>query len=335
MQNHNHRALPKVEAKAPGQQAPDEQSEQHRVEPVANSFTEAPNRLTESPVASSPTGTSPIDRASGGTNDRRAPKDTPALGNSPDTAQLKAQLNDAFRKSRYSGERVFLPIDKVKEIITEDSVVNYCQRYGLAGQAQKVKDYVFGPQSKRQGSARKIFSILVLLGKPDLILGVVEEKIYDDDLPLAQCKQQGMEFQLARRHNMLMDPIKCFSKWDWSDKSAFDTIQFQVETPVFQALEVDGFPRSNASRSRHNRRSSHQADDYVAQNLDTRQVLPLTSYDEKRQIFSGSSKVVRVKIHQAHHHFNQKVCRVPLVPCHSIIAGALRSSLIWDCNYTC
>lgn len=152
-------------------------------------------------------------------------------------------------------------------------------------------DYVFGRQTNNSGFARQVFAILVLINHDDLIQGVINENIRDHNLPLSQCNQQGTEYQLARRSsssNKRLRAIPCFSHWSMSDRRAFDDIQFQVKSPAFKKL----------------------ADQDLAvktMKLDNRFGLPFTYYDEEKQIKSGSAKVVRVKIHSAHHDFNTAV----------------------------
>lgn len=220
----------------------------------------------------------------------------PASQGAPETGNLKTQLNKAFRRSLYDENKIFLPRDDLERIITPDSVTKYCKgsdyQY-LQDEPSKIVDYVFGSQTRQHhGCARRVFAILVLINHDDLIQGVVKENIRDHDLPLAQCDEQGTEYQLARRRrrpNQRLRAIQCFSHWRMSDRRAFDDIQFQVNSPVFKLL------------------LAHQDVAIDPVKLDSRYGLPFTFYDEEKQINSGSAKVVRVKIHHAHHDFNTEV----------------------------
>lgn len=215
----------------------------------------------------------------------------------PDTDSLKSQLNSVFRKSKYAGQKFYLPNDDLERIITVPSVKHYCSTYAattLKDETSKVIDYVFGSEDNNSGSARQVFAILVLVDRPRLIPGVFAENIRDHDLPLAQCHRRGAEFELARRSER-RHALDCFSQWDMSDRMSFDVIQYQVNVPVFKLLGQN--------------KVCFLPEQYVAMKLDDRSVLPFTKYDGEKQIVSGSSKVVRVKIHPAHHDFNKHVSR--------------------------
>lgn len=78
----------------------------------------------------------------------------------------------------------------------------------------------------------------------------------------------------------------------------FDLLQYRVKPTVFKLL-------------RHNQQPS--SPEFVATTLDDRQILPFTEYDNDEKTQSGNSKVVRVKIHPAHHDFDKEVH--DLFPC--------------------
>lgn len=206
-----------------------------------------------------------------------------------------------FQESHYAGQQFFLPNDDLERIITVPSVTHYCSTYAAAtlkDETSKVIDYVFGSEDNDRGRACQVFAILVLVDRASLILGVVTENIRDHDLPLAQCSRRGTEFQLARRSKSSR-ALECFSQWDMSDRMSFDVIQYQVNVPAFKLLGQN--------------KACFLPEQYVAMKLDDRSVLPFTYYDGKTQIVGGSSKVVRVQIHHAHHDFDKQVSR-PICP---------------------
>lgn len=220
----------------------------------------------------------------------------------PDTNSLRSQLNNAFRKSHYTGKPSFLPSDDLERIISPQSVAQYCSTYAAAtleDETSKIIEYVFGSKGNYRGPARQVFAILVLIDRPSLIPGVVAENIRDYDLPLVQCSGTGADFQLARKSKSPR-PLRCFSQGEMSDRMSFDVIQYQVNVPIFRLLGQN--------------KPCFLPEKYVAMELDDRSVLPFTHYDRENQITSGSSKVVRVRIHAAHHDFNKQVSRLTSEP---------------------
>lgn len=239
--------------------------------------------LTESPVETSPVG-------------KRASPTHPVPPNTiSGTRDLKTELNDAFQISPYNERSIFLPTTDLERIITPSSVRSYCSTYAaavLGDQVEKVTEYVFGNQRPGHDHARHIFAVLALIDEPALILGVIEHDISDKDLPLAQCDEKGTNYQLARRKDVLIRPIECLKEWNMTQRKAFNEWQYQVKPLVFNQLD------------------KHQVIDgpeFVAMKLADLTVLPFTFYDGEKQIVSGFSKVVRVKIHPAHHKFKEKV----------------------------
>lgn len=300
-----HRALPGVEEHGHQQPMVDRHLVGQEGEQITASVTGV-SGLTASPVESSSarfpsTKMPPVESA---------PAVTGRLHVGSTTDNLLTQLDNALNKSPYDGKTSlsFLPRNVLESVINQDSVAEYCSTYAatiLASQTDKIVEYVFRPHKNDRGLARQIFSILVLMDEPALIPGVVEEDIRDHDLPLALC--EGNDSQMARRRDMLIEPISCFKDWTRAQRRNFDMIQFQVKAPVFNPLDRNFGPGPHRSHPSSTGGQHHQADDYVAENLDDRTVLPFTKYDGKAQIIAGSSKVVRVKIHFAHHGFNQDV----------------------------
>lgn len=247
--------------------------------------TSVTGELTESPVESSPAGKEVPPAHSGPSNAIRGSRD------------LKTELNEAFQISPYNERSIFLPATDLERIITRSSVRGYCSTYAakvLGDQEKKVSEYVFGNQRHSHGHdhARHVFAVLVLIDEPALIPDVIEHDISDKDLPLAQCDEKGTNYQLARRKDVLIRPIDCLTKWNMTQRKAFNEWQYSVKPLVFNQLD------------------KHQVIDgpeFVAMKLADLTVLPFTSYDGEQQIVSGFSKVVRVKIHPAHHKFKEKV----------------------------
>jgi hypothetical protein len=92
------------------------------------------------------------------------------------------------------------------------------------------------PQERQQQnnvSFRKIFSILVLIGRPGRIRAFVEEGVRDSDLPLVKkFKKNGVQFSLVRA-NAKDKRLKCFKYWRYATLVKFAEIQEKLLAPFF------------------------------------------------------------------------------------------------------
>ncbi|KUI57333.1 Mitogen-activated protein kinase kinase 2 [Cytospora mali] len=230
--------------------------------------------MTDSPTATenSPTGTFSVGN--------------PLIDENQSVGSLKPDLNNALLESQYDKSKVYLPRNEIKRMIHPESIKTYWLAHTerqFHDECSDVIDYVCGVRSSDE--ARRVFAVLLFIEEPVLILDVIEDEVYDSDLPLICINKKGTDFQLARKTHK-EHPIRCFNKWKKSQRVAFEKFQWQVTAPRFNKL-----PNIDPSL------------ELPVTELDDQSILPLTEYDSKSK-YQGNSEVVRVQIHSAHHDFD-------------------------------
>lgn len=170
----------------------------------------------------------------------------------------------------------FLPVNAVNSLIHNESVRKYCEGLsdpGLQEQCPDVIKYVCG-----HPEARFVFIIIVLINEPQLLHGLIRDKVFDSDVPLCRIPEvEGVDFQLAKRSDP-KTPVNCFTNWTAAQRLSFDELQRQVKAAVLEKWPIDFPPYKLPDRS----------------------VLPFT---ECEIIHKESSSVYHVEIHHAHHNF--------------------------------
>lgn len=207
-------------------------------------------------------------------------------------SSLKTKLNKALIESHYDKTKCFLPRSEIGRLVHPESIKSYWLAHTEHQYHDKCTDvinYVCGTRTGKSRQGRLVFVVLLFIDEPALILDIIKDEVYDDDLPLVFINKQGTDFQLARKTSK-KGPIKCFDKWKTTQRLAFENLQWQVTATVFSEVQ-----------------KSSQSSDLQVIELDDRGVLPLTEYDAASK-YQGNSEVVRVKIHKAHHKFNPGVC---------------------------
>ncbi|KAB5571983.1 kinase-like domain-containing protein [Coniochaeta sp. 2T2.1] len=129
---------------------------------------------------------------------------------------------------------------------------------------------------------RKIFAILVRIGKPEEIVSFVEYNIDDQDLPLANVPRPGTTKLIYLSHkDEPLQPLQFLQSWESGDCEYFDKEQWTVFAPYF-AKGPDGGP--------------------LFYDLTERDVLPW-SWPVEVDASGGYSRVSRITIHENHHEF--------------------------------
>lgn len=132
---------------------------------------------------------------------------------------------------------------------------------------------------------RKIFAILLLIGRSSKIWPFVEEGVCDADLPLVKVQwrdkcQDRWDLRCKRDSKA---PLKCFKKWKRSRVAAFEEHQWDVLAPCFEKPDGDNVPHRE---------------------LQPEEILPFTSW-KKASEPGGFGQVYRVDIHPDHHSFDK------------------------------
>lgn len=188
---------------------------------------------------------------------------------------LKVKINNAL--IRGDGGRLFIPDDAFKAILSQQAVLSELIGYFPDLPAQEVQKMATRITASGQDlRLLRVFGVLVLLDKVDKVVDFLAQE--DLTLPL-------LEFTSP-----------CFSSWPQSDIEAFERTQWRFFSPVF----------SNVAK---------QEDDYI--DLEEKMILPyIESWENKKQNHykGGNSEVWKVKIHDAHHNFQNLQTAIPGSP---------------------
>jgi hypothetical protein len=208
-----------------------------------------------------------------------------------DVEAVGDDLRDSFQTSK-AGNSHFLPLDKLCGIVNNEVIRrllhNDCPAITdeeLEERTRQVCGYD-GPSTTR----RKIFSILILIGRVESISGFIHARICDVHLPL-KLEWNNKRYSIEKRGDVpLASTSAYFRNWLRRDFEAFKATQACMLAPFLELR-----------------------DDMVCfYKLDDNQiVLPYTEYEPKNQ--GGHGRVFKVKIHKAHHSFKAtKVGHIPL-----------------------
>ena len=107
----------------------------------------------------------------------------------------------------------FIPAGDLSEVLTSHAIEGELKSYGL----KHLSSFVFL-------RARKIFAILLVIGKLDALQDLIKEEIGDELLPLAISATNSLE-------DNKLPPA--FSKWDFDTKQRFFEVQWTLLAPVF------------------------------------------------------------------------------------------------------
>ncbi|KAI1085957.1 kinase-like protein [Rostrohypoxylon terebratum] len=193
------------------------------------------------------------------------------------------------RESKFppgEGNECFIPLNIQDTIISHDRVERELKAVLSGKGSENVKDlveYICGtPNGGSAKRARKIFAILSLMDKQNLICDFYNERIYDGDLPLRKSGVGGKLKLIAKRRYKDFE-LKCCSGWSAPDKDIFFSYQWRMLSPFFGTR--DGNP--------------------PFYNLESGVILPWTACSLLEDTIGGNSDVSRISIHDAHHGFGK------------------------------
>lgn len=227
----------------------------------------------------------------------------PGLGVGNDSTSLKDKINRAL--IRGDGGRLFCPDTAFKAILSYDTVLAELRKHfpimpdqelrRLAAQIT-VKDV----QGRLPFSGlSRTFAVLVMLNQVDKIVDFLQEGVTDVSLPLTTVRpiEDGIPLSTIdlRRKDAPDVQLRCFRGWSQTDLEGFEKLQWQFLSPTFSDLA--------------------NKQDLV--DLEERTVLPyIETWETKKQDHykGGNSEVWKVKIHDAHHNFQNLPTVIPNNP---------------------
>lgn len=212
--------------------------------------------------------------------------------------------------------REFLPSGDMDRLVTQSSVdkelsrIEYLPRkilfrtrrpatYVRIGSTQEIDSLQhvrLGTEPKdtawhEQACYKRIFTILLLMGRARKIWSFVKEGVSDADLPLSKARRGDSTFELRRRRGSDQTPLKCLKRQ--SDISNFATGQWGVLVPCFG--------KSDMEKAHHYK-------------MQKGEILPLTSWKNIGRV-GGFGEVHQGQIHPEHHEFSSKEVSSLHPPC--------------------
>jgi hypothetical protein len=224
-----------------------------------------------------------------------------------DVEAVGENLRDSSQVSKANNSR-FLPLNKLCEIVSNDVIRrllrNVCP--DIDGEELEERIQQVCGRGGTFATRRKIFSILILIGKVESILGFINAEICDADLPL-KLEWKDRRYSIKKRGDVpLASTSTYFRNWLRRDFEAFEDKQSWMLAPYFELGD----------------------DKLCFYKLDHNHiVLPFTEYEPKSQ--GGQARVFKVKIHKAHHNFRpSEVRHLRLLPPSGTDLRLGRTSLI-------
>lgn len=217
-------------------------------------------------------------------------------GSADTPSTLKDRLNSALVQG--DGGRLFIPDDMLSSIMSPQTVSTELRKQFPLMKAEDLQQLTARITTQRlQGGILSVgllrmFAVLFMADKADKVLEFVEEGLSDMALPLTKAMVAG-KVELRRKDAPGAQP-KCFQSWSKSDMEILERIQWRVIIPIFSDIA--------------------KQEDVDFLNLDDQTVLPyVESWQNKKHDHykGGNSEVWKVKIHDAHHNFQNVNTLVP------------------------
>ncbi|KAJ1299714.1 hypothetical protein OPQ81_005040 [Rhizoctonia solani] len=224
-----------------------------------------------------------------------------------DYSALKDRLSNAM--VRGDGGQLFIPEDSLRTILSHLNVTTELRKHfphtpahGLRQLATQVTVKDLRKDSHLQVGLLRTFAILVLMDIPHKIIDFASEGLADNDRPLVRVKVASAPaageplFQL-RRKDALSTQLRSFNGWTQAEIDTYERLQWRVCSPVFWEI------------------SEQQEGAFL--DLEEATVLPyIESWQNKKHDHykGGNSEVWKVKIHEAHHKFQNLNALVPNNP---------------------
>ncbi|CAH0046932.1 unnamed protein product [Clonostachys solani] len=220
---------------------------------------------------------------------------TEPVGNIYDISSMDEMIWEAFfEPEKDSGLKRFLPLDKLETLINHRSLKSLLEEEGFApDEVVRMASTILGetgsnkPESRSPG-LRRIFALLVMVGRIEAIEKFIRHEIDDSVLPVKVLATNGQQHGL--RHVPRCETNSGFDNskiedclWGFSKKEmvCFYDHQKEIDAPFFRFPGDDG--------------------NFCFYDLDSECVLPFINMIPGEA--GGNGKVSRVQIHPAHHNY--------------------------------
>ncbi|RDW56476.1 hypothetical protein BP5796_13117 [Coleophoma crateriformis] len=185
----------------------------------------------------------------------------------------------------------YLPVGQLRVIMTKRNICEELSRQLEKGErlgeiealaAEICRD----TQTMRNGkpaiqSFRKVFAVLLLVGKAASIRGFIDEDVGDLDLPLIKITHRNRRAILCRSDKR---PLLCTETWGSFDTAEFVEKQWRLLAPYFN--------QDTPNKAKHFR-------------FEPNHVLPFLHQDSNEVKEGAYGRVYMVRIHPQHHNFGQ------------------------------
>lgn len=228
------------------------------------------------------------------------PRITPSHG----LASPKELLEDRLLAAMVNNDTTwgFFPVNSLPTIITESAVREELRKLFHPdmkdlNDISKYARKICGTPSSTATCFRKIFAILVMIGKTPAIFKFLGEKVNDSDLPLTACyvssnNVQISDFRRVRKgHGKVR--VECFSEgWSKIAMKSFEEWQWRTLAPIFEQSDED-------------KSVSHY---YSPTGRITLPFIYGSGISGRRaeEVEGGGGRVTKVRIHPDHHSFHYK-----------------------------
>lgn len=219
----------------------------------------------------------------------------------PENESLEQQLRGAICQHAHKESKGFLPLDKLNELVIEDSVsdaLRECMSHLSQDDAQSYAKMIC-PRSQRnhmEPSFRRIFAILAMVQQPQEVFAFLENNITDNDLPLVKVQGEKKGRYELRRKFQPHRPLECLHKWSPFMIDSFEGCQWMMMSPFFS------WENKRAVRT------YFLADQTILPFIEdsSRDV----DMEDDEDFQGGHGSIFKVKIHPAHHNFHHiAVCK--------------------------
>ncbi|EEU33873.1 uncharacterized protein NECHADRAFT_82303 [Fusarium vanettenii 77-13-4] len=146
---------------------------------------------------------------------------------------LEEQLTRALCQHAHKESKGFLPLEKLHELVVEDSVAEALTTYipGLSLDDARSHAQEICPRSMRaplQPSFRRMFAILVMIQQPQEILTFIRHNIADHDLPLVRVRHGNKGAHELRRKTQPHKTLECLKGWSPFLVNSFEEYQWKT-----------------------------------------------------------------------------------------------------------